>query len=473
VPIPKLIEVALPVLEVSSESVRDKSIRHGHISTLHLWWARRPLPVCRAVVFASLVPDPGATLPHNTPANEALAHHIFIEAVNAVLGGPTYRPYHDLPTGCGIEPQKDPPRNRLLAFIGQFSPTYIENEAKGKTTPPKETLAEGSLVKWEARHNPDILRRARQLIWVAHNAADYAQQHPSADPSAAAKALLAQHDAAYKALIEAERNLYGLPNRHLPSPEAQQAEAALQHAIAAYQNQMPAVFDPFAGGGAIPLEAARLGCRAYGNDLNPVAHIIQQASLVLPQRWGKPLLMSQDQYRQHYGEQALRKLPADSFQATRQGEKLVRLPNRLSHDVDHYARRILAQAQKLLAPYYPPSPTGYTPIAYYWARTATCANPSCRAQVPLLRQFYLANTTRKQVYLNPIIHGNQIDFEIKTGTSPHAEGYNRRTVLHCPCCQNITTAAALKEQFRNHRHAIAGRDRRHTKRQKLSSAYCV
>ena len=54
----KLIEVALPIKEISAESVRDKSIRHGHISTLHLWWARRPLPVCRAVVFASLVPDP-------------------------------------------------------------------------------------------------------------------------------------------------------------------------------------------------------------------------------------------------------------------------------------------------------------------------------------------------------------------------------------------------------------------------------
>ena len=54
----KLIEVALPIKEISAESVRDKSIRHGHISTLHLWWARRPLPVCRAIVFASLVPDP-------------------------------------------------------------------------------------------------------------------------------------------------------------------------------------------------------------------------------------------------------------------------------------------------------------------------------------------------------------------------------------------------------------------------------
>jgi len=55
---PRLIEVALPIREISAESVRDKSLRHGHISTLHLWWAPRPLAASRAVVFASLVPDP-------------------------------------------------------------------------------------------------------------------------------------------------------------------------------------------------------------------------------------------------------------------------------------------------------------------------------------------------------------------------------------------------------------------------------
>jgi adenine-specific DNA methylase len=72
----KLIEVAMPIKEISAESLRDKSIRHGHISTLHLWWARRPLPVCRAVVFASLVPDP---LDENCP-------QAFKDAVQLLLG---------------------------------------------------------------------------------------------------------------------------------------------------------------------------------------------------------------------------------------------------------------------------------------------------------------------------------------------------------------------------------------------------
>ena len=83
----KLIEVALPIKEISAESVRDKSIRHGHISTLHLWWARRPLPVCRAIVFASLVPDP---LDENCPeAFKWAVHHLLCKG-NASM---RYRPY--------------------------------------------------------------------------------------------------------------------------------------------------------------------------------------------------------------------------------------------------------------------------------------------------------------------------------------------------------------------------------------------
>jgi putative DNA methylase len=111
----KLIEVALPIKEISAESVRDKSIRHGHISTLHLWWARRPLPVCRAVVFASLVPDP--LDPHCPPA--------FREAVSLLLGRDEntkqdpYRPYDDIPWTPPVDPMEDNLRNRLQMFIGK------------------------------------------------------------------------------------------------------------------------------------------------------------------------------------------------------------------------------------------------------------------------------------------------------------------------------------------------------------------
>src|SRR5690625_4018357 len=119
----KLIEVAMPVNEISAESVRDKSIRHGHISTLHLWWARRPLPACRAVVFASLVPDPLDE--HCPPA--------FREAVDLLLGkkgpmpGDPYKPYDDIPHTRTIDTMEDNLRHRLMMFIGKFSPQYVKD----------------------------------------------------------------------------------------------------------------------------------------------------------------------------------------------------------------------------------------------------------------------------------------------------------------------------------------------------------
>src|SRR3954470_9723418 len=115
----KLIEVAMPIKEISAESVRDKSIRHGNISTLHLWWARRPLPVCRAVVFASLVPDP---LDENCP-------QAFRDAVEILLGSAekplneqgidanAYKPYDDIPYTAAIDKMEDNLRNRLMMFI--------------------------------------------------------------------------------------------------------------------------------------------------------------------------------------------------------------------------------------------------------------------------------------------------------------------------------------------------------------------
>ena len=159
----KLIEVALPIKEISAESVRDKSIRHGHISTLHLWWARRPLPVCRAVVFASLVPDPED---ENCP-------QAFKDAVKTILGkgtqGDPYKPYKDIPYTAAIDPMEDTLRNRLLMFIGKFSPTFIENEKIGKKTAAKDQLSAYSLITWDNKDNEEILQKARKLIWVAHN----------------------------------------------------------------------------------------------------------------------------------------------------------------------------------------------------------------------------------------------------------------------------------------------------------------
>lgn len=424
----KLIEVAMPIKEISAESVRDKSIRHGHISTLHLWWARRPLPVCRAVIFASLVPDP---LDPECP-------QAFCDAVQDLLANnPLYAPYPDIPYTSIYDPMPDNLRNRLLMFIGKFSPACQKNMLAGKTTPSKDQVQEGCLIKWESKNDPTVLRLARLLIWVAYNS-ELRSEATYTD-------LAVEFDEASKAITNAETALYHTTNRHLTSPEVTAKEAALQKAIEKFQNRMPSVFDPFAGGGAIPLEAARLGCRSFGNDINPVAHIIEKGSVEFPQKYGKPITYTHEEFMTLYGKEGV-KLYTENFGGMPTGN--VEIPNRLSFDVEYYAKKLLAMTEAEVGHLYPADEKGNKPIAYYWARTATCSNPSCKAEVPLLKQFYLANTKSKKVYLNPIIHGTDIQFEIKEGSYDEKvlPGWNKTGNLICPCCGSITTSKQVKEQ---------------------------
>ena len=427
----KLIEVAMPIKEISAESVRDKSIRHGHISTLHLWWARRLLPVCRAVIFASLVPDP---LDPECP-------QAFCDAVQDLLAkNPLYAPYPDIPYTSIYDPMPDNLRNRLLMFIGKFSPACQKNMLAGKTTPSKDQVQEGCLIKWESKNDPTVLRLARLLIWVAYNS-ELRSEATYTD-------LAVEFDEASKAITNAETALYHTTNRHLTSPEVTAKEAALQKAIEKFQNRMPSVFDPFAGGGAIPLEAARLGCRSFGNDINPVAHIIEKGSVEFPQKYGKPITYTHEEFMALYGKEGI-KLYTENFGGMPTGN--VEIPNRLSFDVEYYAKKLLAMTEAEVGHLYPADEKGNKPIAYYWTRTATCSNPSCKAEVPLLKQFYLANTKSKKVYLNPIIHGTDIQFEIKEGSYDEKAlpGWNNRGNMTCPCCGNITPVDQVKQQFIN------------------------
>src|SRR6516165_7956370 len=125
----RLIEVALPLKEVSEQSAREKSIRHGHISTLHIWWARRPLAACRAAVFASLIPDPG----------DPECPESFRKLVMEQLGRSEFKPKSEE----NGKPVEDTPRNRCLEFIKH-------------------------LVRWENSNKPDYIEPARKLIAAAH-----------------------------------------------------------------------------------------------------------------------------------------------------------------------------------------------------------------------------------------------------------------------------------------------------------------
>lgn len=265
----------------------------------------------------------------------------------------------------------------------------------------------------------------------------------SAPPQSAIK-LLNDCDTHYEAIKKAERDLYSTPDRHLETEEAKLKESALNEAIEAFLDKMPRLFDPFAGGGAIPLEASRLGCRAYGNDINPVAHIIQKGSLEFPQKYGKPIIYSRDEFLQRYGEEEYAKIAAEN--PLLRDKDTVKIENRLSFDVEFYAKELLKRAEAEIGHFYPADETGKKPIAYYWARVGTCSNPSCRAEVPLLKGFYLANTKNKQVYLKPIIDGNKIDFEIGKGDFD-AEGWNQKAKLMCPICGSLTDTKELRKQF--------------------------
>src|SRR5690606_22516462 len=184
---------------------------------------------------------------------------------------------------------------RLQLFIGKFTDEMQQHLLHHKRKPPAgKQIADSSLIKGDNRNDEKIINKARKLIWVAYNSKE--------NTGASAKDLLADFDQHYNAIKMAEKALYSLPDRHIETEEVLQATANLQRTIDAFLDKMPRVFDPFAGGGAIPLEAARLGCRSYGNDINPVAHIIQKGSLEFPQKYGKPISYSKTEFIKLYGQ---------------------------------------------------------------------------------------------------------------------------------------------------------------------------
>ncbi|MEI9476585.1 MAG: DUF1156 domain-containing protein, partial [Deltaproteobacteria bacterium] len=369
---PRLIEVALPIREISAESVRDKSLRHGHISTLHLWWARRPLPASRAVVFASLVPDPDdprCPKEFQHAVERHLKTHVSSELKYYRRGREFHRdedPYHPYD---GIA---DTLRNRLLTFIAKWSPEALAFETGKSVKEPKpaELLDDRSLVKWEIS-NPEnsqgreVLRIAREIIKTAHG------------------------------------------------------------------GRTPTVLDPFAGGGAIPLEAGRLGCQPIANDYNPVAYLILRATCEFPQKYGKP---------------GRRKVVVGDF--GKKVEREIEVPNVLVHDVEKWANWILKKAKNKIGHLYPPGKDGRPAVGYLWARTAPCSNPSCMGEIPLLRTFLICNKKEKKVVLTmqvdkknqEILFGIAKDRDIQRTEGTMQSHGN----VKCPFCEQVTSVADLR-----------------------------
>jgi putative DNA methylase len=332
----KLIEVALPLDAINVACAREKSIRHGHPSTLHLWWARRPLAAARAVIFAQMVNDPG------------------------------YQQGGGFKYGVNKE-EAAIKRERLFKIIED-------------------------LVLWENTNNEVVLQAARDEIWKSwRETCELNRKHPQAS--------------------------------ELFNPD-----------------KLPAFHDPFAGGGALPLEAQRLDLESYASDLNPVAVTINKAMIEIPPKFaGRAPVgprLSADRQEDHAKDWT--------------GAK------GLAEDVRRYGAWMRAEAQKRIGHLYPQITVTseliasnaistraigqsdidnmhnsglaglqvgqkLTVIAWLWARTVKSPNPAySHVDVPLASSFVLSSKEGKEAYVHPVVDGQSYSFEMRTGTPPES-----------------------------------------------------
>ena len=266
----KLIEVSLPLEAINAEASREKSIRHGHPSTLHLYWARRPLAAARAVLFAQLVDDPSSR-PEEFPSVAA----------------------------------QDAERARLHALMEK-------------------------LVVWENSNDETLLRQAREEIRKSNG------------------------------------------------------------------GTLPAVLDPFAGGGAIPLEAQRLGLEAHASDLNPLAVLINKALIEIPPKFA--------------GESPV--FPGAS--GTRNGWSRA---EGIAEDVRLYGEWMREEARQRIGHLYPtvkaPDGTEHTVIAWIWARTVRSPNPANPIETPLVSSWWLSKRKGSEAWISARVVDGQVRYEVR------------------------------------------------------------
>jgi adenine-specific DNA methylase len=330
--------VDLPIARISAHARREKSIRHSHISTLHLWWARRPLAACRAVICASLWPDPADELCPPKFRNDAF--RILENLRKRALEG-------------GISP------DQRTAFepVSRINFPMDGNDYSGLRRSLLDFIAE--FANWDLSTNKLFLETSRNLTQSAHEGL-------SGDPGT-----------------------------------------------------RPLVVDPFAGGGAIPLETLRIGADAFASDLNPVASIINKVLL----------------------------------------EHIPNCSEQLSDELNRWGKWVKEQAEKKLRKFYPEDADGSVPITYIWARTIVCEGPGCGATVPLIRSLWMSKRGRQSVALKLVPNPNQkrVDFEVISNISAKevSDGTVRRGSVTCPLCGYTTPVASVRRQLNKNRGGAA------------------
>jgi adenine-specific DNA methylase len=341
----RLIEVDFPLEQTSLDAAHEKYVRHGHISTLHIWPARRPLAACRAALIATLLPDPGD--------QEA--------------------------------------RDELLERLGGHV-----NPDTGKTV--------GGILHWKREASPDLDWFREQIVGTDD--------------------------------------------------------------VPGHDDEPPKVLDPFAGGGAIPLEAMRLGCEATAVDINPVAWFLLKCTLEYPQRLAgqtRPLpdfalndrAFMADFFQKARGltdastRERLKRLGLGEEGATEAlpgMEAEVDVEADLEWHVRAWARWVLERAREDLRPYYP-TVDGQPTVAYLWARTVTCKH--CRATIPLLKTRWLAKKDKKRVLLTMEVNEEGTDLLFGIDDAPPSgrgvgDGTMSRSGATCPYCDGIMTMEDIR-----------------------------
>jgi putative DNA methylase len=359
---PRLIEVAFPLKQASLDSVHEKNVRHGHISTLHIWPARRPLAACRAALIATLLPDPG----------------------------------------------NDAERQRLLERLGGKVVTRnVVKREGGREVHSIREETEGGILHWGRENGPDL-------------------------------------------------------------------EFFRGEIKKAYGGRPPRVLDPFAGGGAIPLEAMRLGCEATAIDINPVAWFILKCTLEYPQKLAgqkRPLprfALESPEFMAEYRKSAgLGKKGRKKGEVGTQPDMLGAPEADLAWHVRAWGHWVLQRARADLERFYP-TVDGKPTVAYLWARTVTCKN--CRATLPLLKTLWLCRKENKRwrLKLKPRADKSGVDFEVveepkAAGSAAQQREHDRRAAqgtmsrsgAWCPVCGGPGSVAMTLDDIRA--EGMAGR----------------
>lgn len=231
--------------------------------------------------------------------------------------------------------------------------------------------------------------------------------------------------------LNAKRNFIIELSKWDDSNNRELLDKAIKDILKANNGQPPKVLDPFGGGGSIPLEALRLGCETYTGDLNPVAVLIQKATLEYPQKYGKPVT-------RNTGNVMLNKSEV----------------NPLLEDVKKWADWVLEEAKKDIGRFYPNDPDGSVPVGYYWMRTVPCQNPSCKAHIPLTTNWWLANKSRRKIAIYPYAKDGKVEFKI-VGTGYEKmpddfdpnEGTISGAIAVCPVCGSAVEAKTTRRLF--------------------------